>query len=181
MSTENWTEIKEWTKSLLKYRLYGNRRIYIDAIYLNIKDRITLKFYSCTEGSRFKYTTKFSFEGKWCLYTKDAIKWLTANQKSSKFLTPVLYSSLSLWIRASRFLHLRHLEGGTSPRLTVSTDISEFACSSLRHIMNFHIEGCLTTTDWFHALWKLEEKNEKTIISNFILMKTVDVTSILAA
>jgi hypothetical protein len=38
--------------------------------------------------------------------------------------------------------------------------------------MNFHIEGCLTTTDWFHALWKPEEKNEKTIISNFILMKT---------
>ena len=165
----------------MKYRLYGNRRIYTDAIFLNSKDRITLKFYSCTDGSRFKYTTKFSFEGKWCLYTKDAIKWLTANQKSSKFLTPVLYSSLSLWIRASRFLHLRHLEGGTSPRLTVSTDISEFACSSLRHIMNFHIEGCLTTTDWFHALWKLEEKNEKTIISNFILMKTVDVMSILAA
>jgi hypothetical protein len=122
MSTENWTEIKEWTKSLLKYRLYGNRRIYIDAIYLNIKDRITLKLYSCTEGSRFKYTTKFSFEWKWCLYTKDAIKWLTSDQKSSKFLTPVLYSRLSLWIRASTFLHLRRLEDGTSPRLTASTD-----------------------------------------------------------
>jgi hypothetical protein len=73
---------------------------------------------------------------------------------------------------------VRRIEGGTSPRLTASTDISEFACSSLRHLMNFHIEGCLTTTDWFHALWKPEEKNEKTIISNFILMKTVNVTSI---
>ena len=155
-------EIKEWTKSLLKYRLYGNRRIYTDAIFLNSKDRITLTFYSCTEGSRFKYTATFSFEWKWCLYTVFHRMLLSGWQRTrylSKFLTPVLSSRLSLWIRASRFLHLRRLEGGTSPRLTVSTDIFEFACSSLRHLMNFHIEGCPTTTDWFHALWEPEEQN----------------------
>jgi hypothetical protein len=68
--------------------------------------------------------------------------------------TPMLYSSLSLLMRVSKFLHLHLLLGVASPWFTASTDTSELACSSFRLLRNFHMDGW-RTVDQFRLKFEL--------------------------
>ena len=73
-----------------------------------------------------------------------------AFQYSSRVRWPVLYSRLSRWILASRFLHFRFRVGGASPLSTWMTASSKRPCSSFNFLMKCQREGCLGRPYEFH-------------------------------